>query len=356
MTKQKHNTTAILHTTKDTTKKITTGHKITSWTQYSYALEQRGNFTVLLNKAVLDATPEQSGKAGHPVQYSDAVILFLAQLREFMQLPLRQTIGMARFIFWQAGLELALPSYATLSRRMGVLKVPSYLSFSQSFSRAPFLSLLDHSAPPIIFLPDSTGLKLSGEGEWKVKKHGVEPGKRRQWLKVHLGTDYASRQIVAYRTSSSNEHDNQSLMPLLDALPSELALRLGQVIGDGAYDSETLYRAVEGRGATLLVPPPKNAKWHGDIKHGQLVDEPGWEQRNAYVRGCMRLGRKEWKRQSGYHRRSLAETSMFRLKRAFGSSLKSRKRANQDTEVAIRVSLLNLFTGYGLPTYQTAVT
>lgn len=329
MTKQKQNNTTLTHTTK----------KITHWTQYSASLQRRGNFTVLLNKAVLGSTPEQSGKAGHPVEYSEAVILFLAQLREFMQLPLRQTIGMAQFIFAQAGLAISLPSYATLSRRMGALHIPLNL-------RTPRL------ASPIIFLPDSTGLKISGEGEWKVKKHGVEPGKHRQWLKVHLGTDYASRLVVAVHTTHARAHDNQVLIPLLDATPATYGVQ--EVIGDGAYDSEILYQDVAARGAKLLVPPPKNAIWHGDIKHGQLVDTPGWEVRNSYVRGAMRLGRKQWKQQTGYHRRSLAETSMFRLKRTFGSTLKSRRRANQDTEVRIRISLLNLFTSYGLPEYSTA--
>lgn len=293
MTKQKHNNTATPHTTK----------KITNWTQYSRALEQRGNFTVLLNKAVLGNCPKQTGKAGHPVEYADAVILFLAQLREFMQLPLRQTIGMAAFIFTQASLTIPLPSYATLSRRMGTLEV-SLLSQTHS------------GYSPIIFLPDSTGLKVSGEGEWKVKKHGVDTSKHRTWLKVHVGTDYASRQIVAVATTHARTHDNQALVPLLDALTE--GHTLAEVIGDGAYDSETLYAEVEQRGASLLVPPPKNAVWHGDIKDGQLVDQPGWETRNAYVRDCLRLGTAEWKHQSGYHRRSLAETSILRLKRPLG--------------------------------------
>lgn len=326
MTKQKQNNTATSHTTKT----------ITNWTQYSRALEQRGNFTVLLNKAVLGSNPEQTGKAGHPVEYADPVIIFLAQLREFMQLPLRQTVGMAAFIFTQAGYTLRLPSYATLCRRMARLQISPHVI---------------HSSSPLIFLPDSTGLKVSGEGEWKVKKHGVDTSRHRTWLKVHVGTDYATRQIVAVVTTHARAHDNQVLTPLLEAVPQHR--KLTEVIGDGAYDSETLYREVERRGARLLVPPPKHAAWHGDIKDGKLVDTPGWQIRNQYVRACLRLGMSEWKRQSGYHRRSLAETSMFRLKRAFGGSLKSRKRANQDVEVKIRVSLLNMFTNYGLPTYET---
>ncbi|MCE9998474.1 transposase, partial [Enterobacter hormaechei] len=34
---------------------------------------------------------------------------------------------------------------------------------------------------------DSTGLKVFGEGEWKVKKHGKE--RRRIWRKLHLAVD-----------------------------------------------------------------------------------------------------------------------------------------------------------------------
>lgn len=247
MTKQKHNNTTPIHTTK----------KIANWTQYSASLQQRGNFTILLNKAILGSTAQQSGRAGHPIEYSDAVILFLAQLREFMQLPLRQTIGMAQFIFTQANVVVSLPSYVTLSRRMGALDVPLGVR-ATSFTS------------PIIFLPDSTGLKISGEGEWKVKKHGVDATKHRQWLKVHVGTDYSSRLIVSVNTTHAHSHDNQSLLPLLDAIPEDVVTQsaITEVIGDGAYDSEVLYRGVRERGAVLLVPPPKNATWHGDLKCG----------------------------------------------------------------------------------------
>ncbi|MGK5594699.1 MAG: transposase [Parachlamydiaceae bacterium] len=32
---------------------------------------------------------------------------------------------------------------------------------------------------------DSTGMKVTGEGEWKVKIHGR--GRPRKWVKVHVG-------------------------------------------------------------------------------------------------------------------------------------------------------------------------
>ena len=341
MKKTKINTTQINNNTNNANNANNANKKIINWSKYSNSLENRGNFTVLLNVTYLNNTAGQTGRAGHPFTYSDALILFLAQLREFMRLPLRQTIGMAKFILAQAAptLQIQLPSYITLSRRLSKLNIPTHLD------RINFAS-------PIIFLPDSTGLKISGEGEWKVKKHGAD--KRRTWVKVHLGVDCCTGAIVAISTTKAHVHDGSELINLLDHVSANLPeAEISDVIADGAYGSKANYAIARKNHLNLLVPPPKNAVWHGDIKDGELVDDPKWRERNSYVRDCWKLGRDEWKKQSGYHKRSLAETAMFRLKRSFGSRLRSRTSQNQEAEVKIRVSLLNLFTSYGLPEYAT---
>ncbi|NOY28975.1 MAG: hypothetical protein GXP28_02005 [Planctomycetes bacterium] len=69
------------------------------------------------------------------------------------------------------------------------------------------------------------------------------------------------------------------------------------------------------------------------------------------VRAIRREGRKAWKESVGYHRRSLAETSMFRMKNTFGGELKNRKFTNQVTEVAVRCKILNLFVTLGMPAF-----
>jgi len=321
--------------------------KIKNWKEYNKALENRGNFTVLLNIAYLNSIPTHTGKAGHPTEYTDAVILFLAQLREFMHLPIRQTIGTARFVLGLAGLDLKLPSRTTISRRLGKIEVHTGLESTRFNS-------------PIIFLPDSTGLKISGEGEWKVKKHGTEG--RRKWIKLHLGVDHATQMIVSSSTSSPDAHDGEHLKCLLRKAKQNCGHGKGkkiveEVIGDGAYGGQELYRHVEAGGSKLLSPPQTNAVSHYDVigspRSGEIIDAPGWETRNQYVRDIERLGRDEWKKQSGYHRRSIAETAMYRFKRAFGGELKSRKRRNQIAEINVRIFLLNLFTSYGLPKYAT---
>lgn len=307
-------------------------NRIKDWTKYNNCLVSRGNFSTLIQAATLQSV-QQSGKPGHPTEYSDALILVLVQLREFTQLPFRQLIGLAHELAGFLGVKL--PAYSTLCKRMKKLSIALKIN-SRQIPQGFF------------FLVDSTGLKLHGEGEWYRHKHG--PQKRRGWKKVHIGIDYTSEQIVALKTTTENVADASVLPDLVDIISPDLSVR--QIIGDGAYGTHKLYAEIEGeRGLSLLSPPHKNAKWHGDIKDGVLVDEKGWETHNKYVRGCMRLGPDEWKNQIGYHKRSLVENTMFRLKSAFSGKLKSKTKANQEVEIITRVNLLNMWTAQSLPQY-----
>ncbi len=67
-----------------------------------------------------------------------------------------------------------VPNYTTLCRRAQALGV-----------QLPITRYGD----PIYLVVDSTGAKVCGEGEWKVRQHGYS--KRRTWHKVHLGSTRA---------------------------------------------------------------------------------------------------------------------------------------------------------------------
>ncbi len=71
--------------------------------------------------------------------------------------------------------------------------------------------------------------------------------------------------------------------------------------------------------------------------------------RDENLRRIRQIGRKGWKEESGYHRRSLVETAMFRVKTIFGGSVASRRPAQQATEVGIRCRALNVMTHQGMP-------
>jgi hypothetical protein len=55
---------------------------------------------------------------------------------------------------------------------------------------------------------DSTGLKVFGEGEWKVKKHGQE--RRRIWRKLHLAVDSKTHEIICADLSLNNVTDSEA--------------------------------------------------------------------------------------------------------------------------------------------------
>ena len=58
---------------------------------------------------------------------------------------------------------------------------------------------------------DATGLKVSGEGEWKVRQHG--------WSKRHIGVLEATGEIVAQTLTSAGQDDVSQVSPLLDQVP-----------------------------------------------------------------------------------------------------------------------------------------
>ena len=63
---------------------------------------------------------------------------------------------------------------------------------------------------------DSTGLKVFGEGEWKVKKHGSE--KRRTWRKLHMAVDVDTHEIISAEMTLVNVGDSDVLPSLFNPL------------------------------------------------------------------------------------------------------------------------------------------
>jgi hypothetical protein len=184
-------------------------------------------------------------------------------------------------------------------------------------------------------LVDSTGVKMRGDGEWQVRKHG--PGQRRQWRKIHLAMDTATGDIRAVEVTSSREGDSPVLPDLLAQIPSDQAI--GTVTGDGAYDTRTCHAVIAGRGGTAIIPIRKNGRpWKEDC--------PAARARNETLRASRHFGRAFWKRLTGYHARSRIEAQMRRLK-SFGERIASRDPDRQTAEIHTRIALMNRFSALG---------
>lgn len=306
-------------------------YRLRNWSEYNKALVRRGSLTCWVSDDILAAwlNAERTGRRGKPVTYTETAILCMATLEEMYRLPLRATEGLMGSIMRLLRVELSGPSYSTLCRRRQRLEV--VLPRRQR-------------SEPLHLVVDATGVTVYGEGEWKVRQHGSS--KRRTWRKLHLGVDEATGEVWAAMVSTNNYTDGQMLEELLDQVAGEIM----QVSGDGAYDKRQCYEASGERGARAVIPPQKGARiWrHGNSKEERLA-------RDENVRRIREVGRREWKRESGYHRRSLAETTMFRLKTIFGARVAARSFVGQAAEMLVRCAALNRMTHLGMPdSYKVA--
>lgn len=174
--------------------------------------------------------PDTEPTRGRPQLYSDALIQASFGLKTVFHLPLRALQGFVQSLRELAFAELPVPSYTTVCRRARTLLV-----------KLPII----HSSEPLHLVIDSTGAKVYGEGEWKVRQCGYL--RRRTWRKVHLALDTNTGQLRAALMTHQDVADGEVLPELLDQIPADDPI--DTIGGDGAYDTQACYAAITARGA-----------------------------------------------------------------------------------------------------------
>ena len=116
---------------------------------------------------------------------------------------------------------------------------------------------------------------------------------------------------------------------------------LVRVTADVAYDTVAVYETATARGATGIIPPAKTANLSG---HG-----PPSPARDRTATLVKQLGRRRWKKASGYHRQDWVENAFFRYKSIIGDGLRARSPAGQGSEAVLGCEILNRMTALGRP-------
>ena len=300
-------------------------YRVRNWSDYEKALVQRGSITFWLSddfEKVWLYTGEK--QRGSQFDYSDQAIEIMLMIKEVFHLTNRGVEGFVGSLFQMMNLDLPVPDHSTLSKRGKSMQVRLPRKTSESLN----------------LVLDSTGLKIYGEGEWKVRKHGYS--KHRTWRKLHVGAnpDNGEIQVVVLTENSISD----------DAVVKEMLEQIKQTIlscaADGAYDKRKVYDALNEHSpeVDILIPPRKNAHiWqHGNSKEERL-------KRDENLRYIRKHGRRQWKEDTGYHIRSLAETILSRLKTIFGDKLSARLLQTQTTQALIRCLALNRMSQLGMP-------
>jgi len=300
-------------------------YHLRNWSEYDQALVNRGSITIWIGEDAIEQWQYKGPtQRGAQFAYSDIAIECMLVVKEVYHLTNRAAEGFMRSIFSVLNIWLDVPDHSTLSRR----------------GRTVHVRLPKRSKGPLHLVLDSSGLKVYGEGEWKVRQHGWS--KRRTWRKVHLATDSETHEIQAVVTSEAGMHDSEAVELML----GEVDRPIDSAAGDGGYDSRSVYQAIQSHspGAKIVIPPRKDAHiW----QHGNCHAPP--LPRDQNLRYIRKHGRHAWKRDSDYHRRSLAETTFYRFKTIFGDHLSARLLAMQEVQVSVRCRALNVMTHLGMP-------
>lgn len=308
-------------------KKSVQTYRVRNWSEYNKSLVNRGNLTVWISEAAVKHwyNSEKTGKKGSSNTYSDLAIEACLMVKMLFKLGFRETQGLVDSLFGLMKIALFAPDYTTLSRRLPKLKI-----------KLPLKNLPEK----INLVIDSTGIKVYGEGEWKVRTHGWS--KRRSWRKLHLAIEPESGQIIGVCATGNAVDDAEKVADLMNQVP--VTIEVEQVAADGAYDKRKTYNVLNKHGTKAVIPPRRNAKiWqHGNSKKERLI-------RDQNLRRIRQVGRKTWKEESNYHQRSLAETGVFRFKKSFGSAVSSRIETNQFQELKLKSKMMNMITHLGMP-------
>jgi hypothetical protein len=171
---------------------------VRNWKEYNEAPVNRGRLIFHITEEAMKEweARERKGTRGRPKQFSDTAIETSVALGQLLNMPLRQTEGVLTELLQRIDADLKAPDYSTVSIRARTLSI-----------RIRTRSIQNESIHLVI---DSTGVKIFGEGEWKVRMHGW--CKHRRWKKLHIGIDASTGDILNGR-SDRQRYDGRRSRP-----------------------------------------------------------------------------------------------------------------------------------------------
>jgi len=200
--------------------------------------------------------------------------------------------------------------------------------------RASTLICIESQATdPFISSVDSTGLSIAGEGEWAASKYGGRG--RRGWKKLHLGVDRTGV-IVAEVLTDGDVNDAKAALDLIDGVKCCIT----SITADAAYDTLALYEASAELAAEVIVPLSKSATRSRQLRSRSSA-------RDRTIMRVKEIGRRRWKKESGYHRQARVENTFFRYKAIIGDKLRARHPESQRAEAIVACNVLNRMIALG---------
>ena len=304
-----------------------------NWSQYNQKLKKIARVDFYISEEAINNWEYCGIRApGGKKIYSDHVIEMCLLMKEFYKLAYRQTEGFISSILDALSIKVKVPDYTTMSRR-AIKLIP--------IIRRKFLG---RDKAKIVVAFDATGLSLYSATEWNRKRHGKKTPGYEKWRKLHVTIDVNTGEILSGKYTKSSENDGPQLSSMLESINEEISA----VCGDMAYDTLNCRRIIYERGARQLIPPIRKARLSKNNRNIRKYKEILEERDNAVnyihsntINSDQSMARAAWKEKSGYHARSLVETTMFQIKTHCRDRLTNKREDTRATQALIKCKLIN---------------
>ena len=238
-----------------------------------------------------------SHKHGAQRIYSDKAIEVMGIIRLVFHLPLRQTQGFMESIAKMMKLDLLIPDFSTLSRRMQKLRVN-------------IQSHIGKKGTHIII--DTTTLTVYGANDYHKLKNRIIKFKGYRKLNIAINEH---QEIVACELTTKFGDDTAQVPKLLRRGNYDY----DKIIADGNYDDRKVYGAIKKHihdnyvkhvkrrtvlDYKIIIPPRRDArprKYKSRIYPVQLSEHIHYREQH---------GRINWQKATGYGERSLVEVDL----------------------------------------------
>ncbi|AWW50884.1 IS5 family transposase [Wolbachia endosymbiont of Folsomia candida] len=312
--------------------------KVSNQNEYNKFLQERGNIFHYINNAIENWYESSPKVAGGNNIYSDKVVILVHIITYLFRIGLRQTVGFIKGYLEQIGRNLSVISYSQASRRFKKLNI-----------KINDNRIDKNDMENIEVAIDSTGISIYNN---TPKHSGVNSKDRKyrhhdQTRKLHLMLDVNSKKAIDAKYTNGTYSDCRGAHDLLEEVNNVSVL-----YADGAYDTRHIYQLCHKLGIKTKIQPKKDA-----IPHPKLAC---MAERNAAIRLIESYnelgedGRKPWKREVNYGKRSYVEVFFWRLKSIFGFSFRKKSEVNREKELLLKCYLLNKFTDIGMAKFEIA--
>lgn len=305
-------------------------YKVVNWPVYNKSLRNRGKLSLYFPKGDLRSQfinddSYSKGIAGRAALYSGAYIEIIFIHYRLFGWGMRQITGYFEDLWEEKNLDIAVPSFGTLSDLFACISVETK-RFCDNLKRRL------EAGEDVSLILDSTGLRFGRASHWYETKHN-KPCKNRPWNKMHISMD-SEMNIYTVEITDNSVSD----IAMQASLIAE-EVEIDKVIADGGYYSIEGVEQLYLNGITPVIPPPRNSIIHGKsdtVCHDNIVDY-------INTKGTVYAFYKKY----GYGIRALIEAQFSRIKRCIGSNLLTERDSSKKTEGIIIGNIINLWNSFG---------